>query len=269
VAVLPIRSVQRYRTIWISDVHLGTRGCQAEKLIDFLKRHECEAMYLVGDIIDGWRLKKNGYWPNTHNDVLQWVLRRASAGTRVTYLPGNHDEVARPWCNMQFGGIFIVEEAVHDTPDGRRLLVVHGDAFDAVIKHACWLAHLGERAYQVATHANVWLNLARRGLGFGEWSLSAYLKQVVKDALETIAKFERALADEARRRGFDGVVCGHIHHPQVRTIDGVLYCNTGDWVENCTALVEDHNGRIEIVRWDAAEAEAAPRAALNPLAAAS
>lgn len=262
-AVYSIRARQRYRSIWISDVHLGTRGCQAERLIDFLKSHECEALYLVGDIIDGWRLRKNGFWPNTHNDVLQWILRRASNGTRVVYLPGNHDEVARPWCDMQFGGIAIVSEAVHETPDGRRLLVVHGDEFDAVIKHACWLAHLGERAYQVATHANVWLNHARRRFGFPEWSLSAYLKQVVKDALETIAKFESALAEEARRRGFDGVVCGHIHHPQVRDVGGILYCNAGDWVENCTALVEDHNGRIELFRWAEYQEQ------LSPLAAAS
>ena len=163
---------------------------------------------------------------------------------------------------MRFGGIAVAHEAVHETADGRRLLVVHGDEFDAVIKHARWLAHLGERAYQVATHANMWLNGARRRLGFPYWSLAAYLKHVVKEALETIDKFETQLAEEARRRGLDGVVCGHIHHPQVRPIEGVLYCNAGDWVENCSALVEDQNGRIELVRW-------ADRRAMTALAAAS
>ncbi|MBM3486131.1 MAG: UDP-2,3-diacylglucosamine diphosphatase [Alphaproteobacteria bacterium] len=247
--IYPLRPTRRYRSIWISDVHLGTRGCQAELLIEFLRRNDCDRLYLVGDIIDGWRLQKNGFWPDTHNDVLQWVLRKASAGTDVVYLPGNHDEIARSWCELRFGGVTIVNEAVHETADGRRFLVVHGDEFDAIVKHARWLAHMGERAYQAATRCNLWLNAARRKLGFPYWSLAAYLKQVVKDALETIDKFERTLAEEARRRGFDGVVCGRVHHAAIRPIDGVLYCNTGDWVENCTALVEDHGGRFEIVRW--------------------
>jgi UDP-2,3-diacylglucosamine pyrophosphatase LpxH len=255
-------SPRRYRAIWISDVHLGTRGCKAEFLLDFLRRTESDFLYLVGDIVDGWRLKRSWYWRQEHNDVLQKLLRKARKGTSVVYIPGNHDEAARDYCGLQFGGVHVQKEAVHETADGRKLLVIHGDEFDAVVRYAKWLAVLGDRAYIFLLAVNHWFNAARRRLGFPYWSLSAWLKGRVKNAVEYVSSFEAAVAEEARRRSVDGVVCGHIHCAQMREIDGVLYCNDGDWVESCTALVEHFDGRLEILRW--AEPGHAPVAALLP-----
>jgi UDP-2,3-diacylglucosamine pyrophosphatase LpxH len=238
-----------YRTIWISDVHLGTRGCKAEFLLDFLRYTEADTIYLVGDIIDGWRLKKSWYWPQTHNDVVQKVLRKVRKGTRVIYVPGNHDEWLREYTRLQFGGVEVVAEAIHVTADGRRLLVLHGDAFDAIVKHARWLAMLGDGAYDAALWLNRHFNTVRRRLGYQYWSLSAYLKRRVKNAMQYIASFADAVVDEARRRGVEGVVCGHIHHAELREIGDILYCNSGDWVESCTALVEHFDGRLEVVHW--------------------
>jgi UDP-2,3-diacylglucosamine pyrophosphatase LpxH len=248
-AMSPLPRGRRYRTIWISDLHLGTRGCKVEFLLDFLRYTEAETIYLVGDIIDGWRLKKSWYWPQTHNDVVQKVLRKVRKGTRVVYIPGNHDEWLRDYTELQFGGVEVVEEAVHVTADGRRLLVMHGDAFDAVVTHARWLALLGDGAYEMALWLNRHFNTARRRLGFPYWSLSAYLKGRVKNAMQYIVSFGDAVADEAYRRGVDGVVCGHIHHPEMRDLRGILYCNDGDWVESCTALVEHADGRLELIDW--------------------
>lgn len=247
-------SKRRYRTIWISDIHLGTRGCKADDLLDFLKGTECETLYLVGDIIDGWRLRRSWYWPQSHNDVVQKLLRKARKGTRVVFVPGNHDEFARDYHGLLFGDIQVVTTILHTTADGRRLLVLHGDAFDGVVKHAKWLAHLGDSAYTMALALNHWLNVARRALGFPYWSLSAYLKHKVKNAVQYIASFEDAMADEARRHGADGVVCGHIHHAEKRMVNGILYCNDGDWVESCTALAEGFDGALEIIRWLEVEA---------------
>jgi UDP-2,3-diacylglucosamine pyrophosphatase LpxH len=241
--------MRRYRTIWISDVHLGTRGCKAEFLLDFLRHNDADTIYLVGYIIDGWRLKKSWYWPQTHNDVVQKLLRMVRKGTRAIYVPGNHDEWLRDYTSLQFGGVEIIDEAIHVTADGRRLLVIHGDAFDAVVTHARWLALLGDGAYTVMVWLNRHFNTARRRLGYPYWSLSAYLKQRVKNAVQYIASFGDAVADEARRRGADGVVCGHIHHAEIRDLGGILYCNSGDWVESCTALVEDFDGSLEVVSW--------------------
>ena len=240
-----------YRTIWISDVHLGTRGCQAEFLIDFLRCNESDYLYLVGDIIDGWRLRKSWYWTQSHNDVIQKILRKARHGTKVIYIPGNHDECLRAYSTaaLVLGGITLEDEAIHVTADGRRLLVIHGDEFDGVVKHARWLAVLGDWAYELMMVFNTVFNRARRRMGFGYWSLSAFLKARVKNAVEFIGSYEKALVDVARRRGVDGIVCGHIHTPEIRTIDGILYCNDGDWVESCSALVEDFSGKLEIVRW--------------------
>jgi len=251
-----------FRTIWISDVHLGTRGCKADMLLDFLRDTECETLYLVGDIVDGWRLRKSWYWHQSHNDVIQKVLRKARKGTRVVYVPGNHDELLRAYTDLQFGGIAMVREAIHETADGRKLLVIHGDEFDAVVRYATSLAKLGDRAYALLLVVNHWFNWVRRHMGYPYWSLSAYLKQRVKDAVSYIGRFEALLADEARRRGLDGVVCGHIHKAEIRTIDGVLYCNDGDWVESCSALIERHDGTLEIVHWpaDRARLELAPAA---------
>jgi UDP-2,3-diacylglucosamine pyrophosphatase LpxH len=253
---MPGRPARRYRTIWLSDIHLGTRGCKAECLIDFLRHHDAQTIYLVGDIVDGWRLRKSWYWPQTHNDVVQKLLRLVRKGSRVIYVPGNHDEWLRPYAMLHFGGVEVLDEAVHVTADGRRLLVIHGDAFDTVVKHAKWLALLGDNAYTVALYINRYFNVVRRGLGYDYWSLSAYLKLRVKNAVQYIGSFADALGDEARRRGLDGVVCGHIHHAEIRDLGGVLYCNDGDWVESCTALVEDFDGWLDIVVWTG-EGEAA------------
>ena len=242
-------SGQRYRAIWISDIHLGTRGCKAGYLLDFLKHTDSEYLYLVGDIVDGWRLKKTWYCPQEHNDVVQKILRKARKGTKVVFIPGNHDEVFRDYCGMEFGGIKLVEDAIHVTADGRRLWVTHGDQFDAIVRHTPWLALAGDVGYRWALAANHWFNVARRWLRYPYWSLSAYLKFKVKNAVNFISHFEDVVAAEAARRGVQGVICGHIHHAEIRHIGDVLYCNDGDWVESCTALVEHANGRLEVLRW--------------------
>ncbi len=239
----------RYRAIFISDLHIGTPGFQADALLDFLKHHPSEMLYLVGDIVDGWQLRRRWFWPQSHNDVVQKLLRRARKGCRVIYVPGNHDEFARHFVGHAFGGVEVQEEAVHVTATGQRLWVVHGDLFDGVIQCAKWLAHVGDWLYEFTLKLNRHLNRLRARLGLEYWSLSAYLKHKVKKAVNFISDFEVAVAHEARRRGFDGVVCGHIHHAEIRTVEGVLYCNDGDWVESRTALVEHMDGRLEIVHW--------------------
>lgn len=243
------RGTRHHRAIFISDTHLGTRGCKAHLLADFLARNSCETLYLIGDIVDGWRLKRGWYWPEMHDRVVEEVLHKIDAGTRVIYVPGNHDEVLRRFCGRTIAGIEIAGEAVHETAHGKRLLVIHGDRFDAVIACAKWLAHLGDGAYTLALHLNEVCHLLRRAVGLPYWSLSAWLKHKVKNAVEYMSRFERTVAREAKARGFDGVVCGHIHQPALKTIEGVLYINDGDWVESCTALVENMRGHLEIVRW--------------------
>ncbi|HYM04219.1 MAG TPA: UDP-2,3-diacylglucosamine diphosphatase, partial [Stellaceae bacterium] len=242
-------STLHYRTIWISDIHLGTRGCKAEFLLDFLRHTESETLYLVGDIVDGWRLRRSWYWAQSHNDVIQKVLRKARKGTKVIYIPGNHDEWLRDYTQLQMGGVLLLDEVVHVTADGRRLLVLHGDAFDGVVRYAKWLALLGDWAYTVVLNLNHYFNLVRRRFGHPYWSLSAYLKSRVKNAVEFVSNFADAIVEEARGRGVDGVVCGHIHQADIKDIAGVLYCNDGDWVESCTALVEHFDGRLEIIHW--------------------
>ena len=240
---------RRCRAIWISDVHLGTAGCQADCLLDFLRHHESDILYLVGDIVDGWQLGKGWYWPQSHNDVVQKILRKARKGTRVVYVAGNHDEVARQFLGMRFGDIEIVDEVVHPLVDGRKLWVIHGDLFDGVLQHARWLALLGDTLYTLILKLNKWFNAIRHRLGFSYWSLSQYLKHKVKKAVNFITEFEHAVVNEARRRGYHGVVCGHIHKAEIREVDGLLYCNDGDWVESLTALVENADGRLELVHW--------------------
>jgi UDP-2,3-diacylglucosamine pyrophosphatase LpxH len=240
---------RRYRSVFISDLHLGTPGCQAEALLDFLKSHPSDYLYLVGDIVDGWQLRKRWYWPQAHNDVVQKLLRRARKGCRVVYVPGNHDEFARQFAGHSFGGIEVAHEAVHVTAQGKALWVIHGDYFDAVVQCARWLAYLGDTLYEFTLKLNRYLNQLRGRLGLPYWSLSAYLKHKVKKALDYVVDFERAVAHEARRRGHQGVVCGHIHRAGMRDIDGVLYCNDGDWVESRTALVEHYDGELELVQW--------------------
>lgn len=248
-AEIPEAEVRHYRAIWISDIHLGTSGCKAEFLLDFLRVNESDQLYLVGDIVDGWQLKRGWYWKQSHNDVVQKVLRKARKGTKVTYIVGNHDEVLREFLGLRFGEILIENEAVHELRDGRRLWVTHGDLFDGVIQYAKWLAYLGDTAYTMALKVNDHFNYLRHKMGMSYWSLSQYLKHRVKNAVSFITAFEEALTTEARRRGYDGVVCGHIHRPEIREIDGTLYCNDGDWVESLSALVETHEGELKLVYW--------------------
>jgi UDP-2,3-diacylglucosamine pyrophosphatase LpxH len=239
----------RFRSIWLSDIHLGTRGCKIDFLLDFLRNTESEYLYLVGDIIDAWQLKKSWYWPQSHNEAMRLFLRKAGRGTKVFYVPGNHDEFFRNYTDMRFGGVSLMNDMIHTTADGRRFLVIHGDAFDGVVSHAKWLAVLGDWSYHAALAANSALNKWRRRFGYPYWSLSAYLKQKVKNAVSFISNYEHALTEAARDRDVDGVVCGHIHKAELRDIDGITYANDGDWVESCTALVEDDGGKLEILRW--------------------
>jgi UDP-2,3-diacylglucosamine pyrophosphatase LpxH len=239
---------RKHRTIFISDTHLGTRGCKAEALADFLAHNDCETLYLVGDIVDGWQLRR-WYWSVAQNHVVAEILRKVDAGTRVIFVPGNHDEFARDYAGRLFGGIEIVSETIHETADGKRFWVLHGDRFDGVIACAKWLAHAGDWAYGMALRLNDMLMAVRSRLGMPYWSLSAWLKHAVKNAVEYISRFEEIVAHEAARRGVDGVVCGHIHHAEIRRIGSVLYLNDGDWVESCSALVEDARGTMEILRW--------------------
>ncbi|NYZ12335.1 UDP-2,3-diacylglucosamine diphosphatase [Azospirillum sp. RWY-5-1] len=255
---------RRYRTVWISDVHLGTRGCQAARLLDFLRECEAETLYLVGDIVDVWRLRRRRFWPQEHSDVVQKLLRKARRGTRVILVPGNHDDVLHDYVGLEFGQILIKPDHIHETADGRRLLVIHGDQFDTVVARAPWLAHLGTHALAVSQLVNQWFNWWRRVFGYPYWSLSGYLKHKVKHRAAFIAKFDAALVLEAERRGVDGVVCGHIHHPEIRQIGAITYYNDGDWVDSCTALVEDENGQLELIRWPEPSRRAAPEPETEP-----
>lgn len=239
----------RYRTLFISDVHLGARGCQAEMLLDFLREADADAIFLVGDIVDGWSLSKTWYWPQTHNDVVQKLLRKVRKGAQLLYVPGNHDEFLRDFYGLHVGGVEVVEDAIHAGADGRRYLIIHGDIFDVVVCNAKWLAYFGDWAYETALKIGAAVSSIRRKLGLPYWSLSAWAKLKVKTAVNFIGNFEKALVEEARRRGVDGVVCGHIHHAAVRDIGGIAYINCGDWVESCTAIAETFDGRFEIIRW--------------------
>ena len=253
----------RVRTMFLSDFHLGTRGCQAGELLAFLKRYDADQIYLVGDIVDGWALKSAWYWPQAHNDVVQKLLRKVRKGCRVVYVPGNHDEFLRDYLGSHFGGVEVAGHAIHEAADGRRYLVTHGDQFDLVVRHAKWLAHLGDGAYTLALGINTYLNLVRRRLGLAYWSLSAWAKLRVKNAVNFIGRFEDALAAEAVRHGVDGVVCGHIHHAALREVDGFVYVNSGDWVESCTGVVEHYDGRLELIRWSEEQREPVPRRPRN------
>lgn len=237
-----------YRTIWISDVHLGTPEAKAEFLLDFLRQHKAGRYYLVGDIFDGWALQRSWYWPSSHNEVIQGLLEKAKS-TNITYIPGNHDEVARDFPGLQLGGITIQKKAVHTTADGRRFLIVHGDEFEGVVRHAHWLEFLGGWAYVMVLKLDRLFNRTRRLFNLPYWSLSSYLKHATQSAVHFINDFEEAAAREADEEGMDGIICGHVHHPRMRTIDGTQYVNAGDWVESCTALVEHLDGRLELLRW--------------------
>jgi UDP-2,3-diacylglucosamine pyrophosphatase LpxH len=256
------------RALFISDVHLGTRNAQAERLLDLLRCCEAEMIYLVGDIIDLWKVRRGLHWPQTHNDVLQKLMRKVRKGARLVLVPGNHDEALRNYAGMQFGGVEVHRDIVHTTSRGRRYVVMHGDEFDMIVRTAKWLALLGDRGYEFALWLNCPLNRARRHLGLGYWSLSAYLKYRVKRAVAFISAFEEAVATEARRRGVHGVICGHIHHASDRDLDGTHYLNCGDWVESCTAVVETRCGALQVIRWpkDGHQNVALPVPALVPAA---
>lgn len=241
--------MRRFRTLFLSDVHLGTRGCQAHKLLEFLRLHDADTIYLVGDIVDGWHMRGGWHWPQSHNDVVQKLMRKARKGSRVIYVPGNHDEFLRDYCGTHFGGIEIVETAVHVGADGRRYLVMHGDHFDMIVKNARWLALLGDHTYRVALVVNTIFNAVRRRFGLTYWSLSQWAKLKVKNAVSYIGEFEKTLAAEAHRHAVDGVICGHIHHAAMHDRFAVRYVNCGDWVESCTAVAEHADGAFEILTW--------------------
>lgn len=238
-----------FRTVFISDLHLGTKHANTGAILDFLKRTECEHLFLVGDIIDNWALKRKWQWQQSHNDVIQKILRKARKGTRVTFIPGNHDEQFRDFAGQDFGVIKVRKSKIHKTATGKRYLVLHGDEFDGVVLYARWLAYLGDHAYGWAIFLNRYFNSLRRLVGLPYWSLSAFLKRRVKRAVEFVGNFEQAVVREARKHKVDGVICGHIHTPEMRTIDGIHYCNDGDWVESCSALVEHLDGRMELINW--------------------
>ena len=239
----------RVRTAFISDIHLGFKGCSAELLQDFLHRVDMDTLFLVGDIIDVWSMQKSMFWPQSHNNVLRTILGKAKRGTKVIFVPGNHDEVFRDFDGAVFGNLEIHREYIHCAADGRRMLVLHGDEFDSVVKCSPWLAKLGSNIYDILLAANPYINWFRRKLDLPQWSLSMYLKHKAKKAVQYIGSFEEAVASAARKRGVQTVVCGHIHHAEMRDIDGVLYCNDGDWVESCTSLVEDMNGQLRLIDW--------------------
>jgi UDP-2,3-diacylglucosamine pyrophosphatase LpxH len=238
-----------FRTLFISDVHLGSAPSQAGMLIEFLRWHDADTIFLVGDIIDGWRLKRSWYWPQLHNDVVQKILRKARKGTRIIYIPGNHDEFLRDFPGTHFGGIEVLDSCVHDGADGKRYLVLHGDQFDLVVRNARLIAYLGDWAYDFAIWCNRHISRVRRMMGLSYWSFSAWAKNRVKQAVSFIGAFEQAVADEARRRNVDGIICGHIHQPAQRDFGGVTYLNCGDWVESCTAIGEGFDGTFEILHW--------------------
>jgi len=241
--------VRHFRTLFISDVHLGSKAAKADFLIDFLRHHEAETVVLVGDIVDGWRLKRNWYWPQAFNDVTQKFLRKARKGTRIIYIPGNHDEFLRDFPGTHFGGVEVADRIIHEAADGRRYLVLHGDEFDVVVRHARVVAYLGDWAYDAAIAINVVFAAVRRRLGLPYWSFSSWAKQQVKTAVNFIGEFQKVVVEEARRADADGVICGHIHHAVITEIDGIRYINSGDWVESCTAIAEHHDGRMELITW--------------------
>lgn len=261
------RQPRHYRTVWISDVHLGFRGCRADFLLDFLHQVTCDRLYLVGDIIDFWNMRRGLYWPQAHNNVVRTLLGKAKHGTEVIYVPGNHDELLREHDGLQMGNLGIRSRAIHETADGRRLLVMHGDEFDSVVQCSRLLALAGSQAYALLLRANRLVNFARTKLGLPYWSLAGHLKHKVKNAVNFISNFESAVALAARKHGVDGVVCGHIHRAEISVAGGVLYLNCGDWVESCTALVEHADGKIELLHWSDQQHALKAEAAVPALAA--
>lgn len=248
--------ITRVRSVFISDVHLGTRACQAERLVEFLRAYSAENLFMVGDIVDFWAMKREVRWTPAQNTVVQKILRRARHGENVYFIPGNHDEALREHVGIRFGDIALVGEHVHTMADGKRYLILHGDEFDQVTRHHRWVAVLGDIAYNGLVRINVWLSWLRRSLDIpGYWSLAGYAKRKVKIAVNFIGDFESSVARSVRERGLDGVICGHIHVAAIRKVDGIDYVNCGDWVDSCTAIVEHHDGRLELIEWEKPGAE--------------
>lgn len=242
-------SKHHHRAIWLSDIHLGSKDCKAEFLLHFLEDNHADTIYLVGDVVDFWALKRKMYWPESHNKVLNLFLQRAQQGVNVVYLPGNHDELAKPYANLFFGSIKIHNEYIHETLAGKRILLLHGDKFDHQVCFGKWHARIGDVGYDLLLWLNRTCHSIRKKLGFNYWSLSSYIKAKVKKANEAIVRYRQAAIDEALAQNVDGIICGHIHHPQLVLEQGVLYCNDGDWVENCTTLVETQSGDIRLLKW--------------------
>jgi UDP-2,3-diacylglucosamine pyrophosphatase LpxH len=242
-------TTRHVRALFISDVHLGSRACKAEQLLDFLRHHDADTIYLVGDIVDGWQLRSGWHWPQAHNDVIQKLLRKARKGTRLIYVPGNHDEFLRDYFGTHFGGVVVTEQATHVAADGRRYVVIHGDQFDRRIERARRFAAFGDYVRMALQTANTLVNVIRQWLSLPSWSLSQWAKFKVKDVLNYVQSFEEALAAEATRRHAQGVICGHVHHASIRDFPAARYVNCGDWVESCSAAVEHFDGRLEIISW--------------------
>ena len=257
---------RKFRAIFISDLHLGTRHCQADLFVEFLNKHESDRIYLIGDIVDGWRLKKSWYWPQSHDDAVQIIRKKAHLGAKIFYIPGNHDEFVRRYAGRRIDGVEILDQAIHTTANGRRYLVTHGDQYDVVIQNAKWMAYLGDCFYEFALSTNTWLNWVRGRMGLKYWSLGAFAKRHVKSFVNIIGNFEDVVAKEVRGQELDGVICGHIHHAMSQEMNGIHYVNTGDWVESCTAAVEHHDGTLEVLYWeDLSQAlERYPEPALDP-----
>lgn len=247
-SIVKLRPLE-YRTVWISDVHLGYKGCKAHLLLDFLKAVNSDYLYLVGDIVDLWSMKKSVHWPQEHNNVVRTILSKAKRGVRVVYIPGNHDELLREYDGMRFGNVIIRTVDTHTTANGRQYLIMHGDEFDSAVKCNSLLSFIGSRAYDVILEINRSYNHLRRSLGLPYWSLSNFIKHRVNNAMKYINRFEDAVAHEANRQQVDGLICGHIHRANLRRLNGIEYCNTGDWVESCTALVERFDGTLELINW--------------------
>ncbi|MCY4439909.1 MAG: UDP-2,3-diacylglucosamine diphosphatase [Deltaproteobacteria bacterium] len=260
-------AAQFYRTVWLSDIHLGFRGCSATSLLAFLRSVECEYLYLVGDIIDIWSVRERPFWPQEHNNILRTILGKAKYGTKVIYVPGNHDEMLRDYNGMAFGNIRIADRIVHRKADGKRFLVIHGDQFDSVVRSSRAIALLGSHAYDLLLGINTRLNLVRRKLGLPYWSLAGAIKHKVKNAMRYISNFEAAVSFEAARLGVDGVICGHIHRPQIISLNDITYCNCGDWVESNSALVEHDDGSLELLHWQDTQriGQGNPGTALEPV----
>jgi UDP-2,3-diacylglucosamine pyrophosphatase LpxH len=243
-------TTRRVRALFISDVHLGSRACKAEQLLDFLRHHDAETIYLVGDIVDGWQLRAAWYWPQSHNDVIQKLLRKARQGARLIYIPGNHDEFLRDYFGTHFGGVVVTEQATHTAADGRRYVVLHGDQFDRRIRRARHFAALSDPGRMLLEGATAAVNFVRRKLDLPSWSLSGWARYKVKDALNYVRAFEEALIAEAARRRTEGIICGHVHQASIQDFPAARYINCGDWIESCSAAVEHFDGRLEIVSWN-------------------